>query len=76
MVNVENFAAIVNPPEAGILAVSSIRKTPAVVDDKIVIAARMKITLSADHRVVNGVQAAMFLNEVKRILENPLNLVL
>jgi pyruvate dehydrogenase E2 component (dihydrolipoamide acetyltransferase) len=76
MYNVENFAAILNPPEAGILAVSSIRKVPAVVDDKIVIAERMKMTVSADHRVVHGVQVAMFLNEVKRILENPLNLVL
>jgi pyruvate dehydrogenase E2 component (dihydrolipoamide acetyltransferase) len=76
MYDVENFAAIINPPEAGILAVSSIRKVPAVMDDKIVIAERMKITVSADHRVVSGVQAAQFLNEVKRILENPINLVL
>jgi pyruvate dehydrogenase E2 component (dihydrolipoamide acetyltransferase) len=76
MFNVESFAAIINPPEAAILAVSSIHKVPAVVEDKIVIANRMKITLSADHRIVNGVQAAQFLNEVKRILENPINLVL
>ncbi len=76
MYDVENFAAIINPPEGGILAVSSIRKTPAVVNDEIVIAHRMKMTVSADHRIVSGVHAARFLNEVRRILENPLNLVL
>jgi len=71
MMNVENFAAIINPGESGILAVSSIVPTP-VVDEKREIRVRdmMKITLSADHRVVDGALGAAFVNGVKRKLED------
>lgn len=70
MYNVESFTAVINPPEAAILAVSSILKKP-VVDELggIIVRDMMKMTLSLDHRVGDGVLAAQFLNEVKRLLE-------
>lgn len=70
MYNVESFTAVINPPEAAILAVSSIMKKP-VVDEMggIIIREMMKITLSLDHRVGDGVLAVRFLNEVKRIMD-------
>ncbi|OGV39580.1 MAG: hypothetical protein A2020_02625 [Lentisphaerae bacterium GWF2_45_14] len=70
MMNVENFCAIINPGEAAILAVSSGMPVPVVKDGQIVIRNMMKITLSADHRVVDGSDGAKFVNEVKAILEN------
>jgi pyruvate dehydrogenase E2 component (dihydrolipoamide acetyltransferase) len=71
MYNVESFTAVINPPEAAILAVSSIMKKP-VVDELggIIVRDMMKMTLSLDHRVGDGVLAAQFLNEVKEILED------
>jgi pyruvate dehydrogenase E2 component (dihydrolipoamide acetyltransferase) len=71
MHNVESFTAVINPPEAAILAVSSIMRKP-VVDELggIIVRDMMKMTLSLDHRVGDGVLAAQFLNEVKEILEN------
>ena len=81
MAGIEDFCAIVNPPEAGILAVSAIRKKPVVVtgedgDDRIEIRPMMKIRLSADHRVVDGMLAAQFVYEIKRLLEEPTLLLL
>ena len=71
MMNVEEFSAIIQPGESGILAVSSAVPTPVVTDDReIVVRDMMKITLSADHRVVDGVIGATFANTVKRNLEN------
>lgn len=70
MMNVENFCAIINPGEAAILAVSSGMPVPVVKDNQIVIRNMMKVTLSADHRVVDGSDGARFVNEVKAILEN------
>ncbi len=70
MMNVENFGAIINPGEAAILAVSSGMPTPVVRDNQIVIRNMMKVTLSADHRVVDGAMGAEFVNTVKRILED------
>jgi len=75
MFNVENFAAIINPPEAALLAVASVRKAPVIKDDVVVPADCMKMTLSGDHRVMNGQVACQFLDEIRRLLENPLNLV-
>jgi pyruvate dehydrogenase E2 component (dihydrolipoamide acetyltransferase) len=71
MHGVESFAAIINPPEVGILAVGSIVQQPAVVGDQIAICSVMKATLSVDHRVVDGVFAARFLGCVRDLLENP-----
>lgn len=70
MYNVDAFTAIINPPETAILAVSSIRKIPVVLGDgQIVARDLMNITLSLDHRVGDGVLAAGFVNEVKKMLE-------
>jgi pyruvate dehydrogenase E2 component (dihydrolipoamide acetyltransferase) len=76
MYDVDEFSAIVNPPDAAILAVGSIRAKPVVVDGQIVIRDRMRVTLSCDHRVLYGAPAAEFLQEVKRLLEKPALLVL
>jgi pyruvate dehydrogenase E2 component (dihydrolipoamide acetyltransferase) len=73
--DVENFAAIINPPQSAILAIASILDQVVAVDGEIQIRPRMKVTLSADHRVVDGVLAAQFLAEIKRLLQNPLSLV-
>lgn len=70
MLNVENFAAIINPGEGGILAVASTQKQPVVRDDQVVIRQMMKMTLSVDHRLVDGAVAAQFLNAIKQKLED------
>jgi pyruvate dehydrogenase E2 component (dihydrolipoamide acetyltransferase) len=73
---VENFSAIVNPGEGAILAVSSTRVVPAVVGGQIVARKRMKVTLSADHRVVDGADGAAFLGDLKRVIESPVEMLL
>lgn len=70
MLNVENFTAIINPGESAILAVASIFSAPAVVGNEIVARSLMKITISADHRLVDGAMAARFLNRIKDMLED------
>jgi pyruvate dehydrogenase E2 component (dihydrolipoamide acetyltransferase) len=70
MLNVENFTAIINTGEAAILAVSSTSKKPVVRDDKVVVRSIMKVTLSSDHRLIDGAMAAKFVNSVKEKLEN------
>lgn len=75
MHNVDQFTAILNPPEAAILAVSSIRRLPGFDENGEVVACdMMNMTLSLDHRVGDGVLAARFVNEIKRLLENPYEL--
>ncbi len=76
MFGVEEFTAIINPPNACILAVGTIRDVPVVENGEIVPGKRMKVTLSSDHRVVDGAKAAAFLNTVRQMLENPLSMVL
>jgi pyruvate dehydrogenase E2 component (dihydrolipoamide acetyltransferase) len=71
MFDVENFTAIINPPQSAILAVSSIRKKPIVDGDTVRPGLRMNATLSSDHRMVDGVLAARFMKTVKDLLENP-----
>ncbi len=75
MLDVENFAAIINPGESAILAVSSAIPTPVARDGKIVIRDMMKVTVSADHRVVDGSDAAKFANALKKRLEDPESLL-
>ena len=70
MLNVENFTAIINPGESAIFAVSSTLKKAVVRDDKVVIRSIMKMTLSSDHRIIDGAMAARFVNAVKQKLEN------
>ncbi len=75
MFDVENFAAIINPPEAAILAVGSARQVPVVEDGEIQISWRMKVTLSVDHRVSDGAEAAQFLQRLAGFLETPLRML-
>ena len=75
MFDVDAFSAIIYPPQAAVLAVGTVRKQPVVRDDQIAVAQVMKATLSTDHRVADGAQAAEFAVEVKRLLENPVNLL-
>lgn len=75
MFGIDEFTAIINPPDACILAVGSIQKTPVVKDDKIVVGNVMKVTLSSDHRIVDGAQGAQFLKTLKTMLENPLLMI-
>jgi pyruvate dehydrogenase E2 component (dihydrolipoamide acetyltransferase) len=76
MFGIEEFTAIINPPDACILAVGGIRKEPGVVNDEIRIVNKMKVTLSADHRVVDGALGAKFLQSLRTMLENPVSLIL
>jgi len=74
MYGIDEFQAIINQPECAILAVGAVAQKPVVQNNQIVIGHRMRVTLSADHRVLYGVDAAEFLREVQRLLEEPLNL--
>ena len=76
MFGIEEFTAIINPPDACILAVSSIVKKPIVKGDEIVPGNMMKVTLSCDHRVVDGATGAKFLQTLKGILEEPVRLMI
>ncbi len=71
MYNVDEFIAVINPPESAILAVGSIVKKPVVVNDEIVVRPIMKLSLTYDHRIVDGGPAAQFLNRVKELIEHP-----
>jgi pyruvate dehydrogenase E2 component (dihydrolipoamide acetyltransferase) len=71
MFGVEEFAAIINPPESGILAIGSVREEVIVKDGAMRIGKKMSVTLSADHRVIDGVTSAKFLARLKELLENP-----
>ncbi len=75
MFDVDSFSAIIYPPQSAVIAVGTVRQQPVVRDGEIKIAQMMQATLSTDHRVADGAQAAQFLVEVKRILENPVSLV-
>jgi pyruvate dehydrogenase E2 component (dihydrolipoamide acetyltransferase) len=76
MMDVTEFTAIINPPEAAILAVGAVRRVPVVQDDHVAVGHRMRVTLSCDHRVVDGALGAQFLAEVRRLLEKPVSLLL
>lgn len=75
MFGIEEFTAIINPPDACILAVGAINQKPVVKDGQIVPGNRMKVTLSCDHRVVDGAKGARFLADLKSILEEPLRMI-
>ncbi len=76
MFNVDHFIAIINPPEAAILAVGSAAQMPVVVDGELTVGWRMKATVSVDHRVSDGAEAAQFMQALAGYIENPLSLVL
>ncbi|MBM4443530.1 MAG: 2-oxo acid dehydrogenase subunit E2 [Candidatus Rokubacteria bacterium] len=75
MYDVTEFSAIINPPEGAILAVGTVRKVPVVSDQGLGIGRRMMMTISCDHRVMDGAMGARFLQDVKRLLEAPLRLL-
>ena len=72
MFGIEEFTAVINPPEAGILAVGAMEERAVVVDGELEIRPRMKVTMSCDHRVIDGALGSQFLQTLKRILEEPL----
>ena len=71
MFGIHEFTAIINPPEAGILAVGGVEDTPVVVDGEVVVRPRMRVTMSCDHRVIDGAQGSRYLQTLKRMLEEP-----
>ncbi len=75
MFDIDQFTGVINPPEAGLLAVGSIVEKPVVEDGQVVIRKRMRVTMSCDHRVIDGVTGAQYLQTVRRMLENPLAIV-
>ncbi|RFU38962.1 2-oxo acid dehydrogenase subunit E2, partial [Actinomadura logoneensis] len=75
MFGVDSFSAVINPPEAAILAVGAVREEPVVKDGQVVPGRRMAITLSVDHRAADGATAARFLARLAELLENPLLIV-
>jgi len=74
--DVDSFTAIIFPPHAAILAVGTVREQPVVRDGELAIAQIMKATLSTDHRVADGAEAAQFIVEIRKLLENPVSLVI
>ncbi len=76
MFDVDSFTAIIFPPHAAILAVGTVKEQPVVREGEIAVAQIMKTTLSVDHRVADGAEAAQFLTEIKKLLENPVALLL
>lgn len=76
MFGIEEFTAIINPPNSCILAIGAIRDVPVVKDGEVVPGKRMKLTLSCDHRLVDGATGAEFLTTVRSLLEEPMNMLL
>jgi len=76
MLDVEELIAVINPPNAAILAVGAVKDRPIVRDGQLAVAKTMRATLSCDHRVLNGLEGGRFLEELKGILENPVTLLL
>jgi pyruvate dehydrogenase E2 component (dihydrolipoamide acetyltransferase) len=74
--DVDHFIAIINPPDACIIAVGTASQVPVVVDGELTVGWRMKATISADHRVTDGAEAAQYMQHFKAIMEEPLRLLL
>jgi pyruvate dehydrogenase E2 component (dihydrolipoamide acetyltransferase) len=75
MFGIDQFTAIINPPEVGILAIGALEDKPVVIDGQVTHRKRMRVTMSCDHRVVDGALGARFLQTLRRLIENPLMLV-
>ena len=75
MFGIDQFTAIINPPEAGIIAVGAVEDKAVVVDGQVVVRKRARFTMSCDHRVIDGATGARFLQDLRRMLENPLMIV-
>jgi pyruvate dehydrogenase E2 component (dihydrolipoamide acetyltransferase) len=76
MFGIDQFTAIINPPEAGILAIGGVEQKPVVIDGQLEVRERMRVTMSCDHRAVDGATGAKFLQTVRRYIENPLSLII
>ncbi len=76
MFDIDQFTAVINPPEAGILAVGTVVEKPVVLEGQLVPRKRLRLTMSCDHRVIDGATGAAFLKTLKQMLENPLAMLL
>ena len=76
MFDIDQFSAVINPPEAGIVAIGSIVAKPVAEGDRVVVRRRLRLTMSCDHRVIDGATGAAFLKTLKQMLENPLAMLL
>ena len=76
MFDIDQFTAVINPPEAGIVAVGSIVPKPVVLDGQVTVRRRLRLTMSCDHRVIDGATGAAFMKTLKQMLENPLAMLL
>ncbi len=76
MFDIDQFTAVINPPEAGIVAIGSIVAKPVAEGDRVVVRRRLRLTMSCDHRVIDGATGAAFLKTLKQMLENPLAMLL
>src|SRR5438045_3155646 len=76
MFGIDQFTAIINPPEAGILAIGGVEEKPVVIDGQLEVRQRMRVTMSCDHRVIDGATGAKFLQTVRQYIENPLSLII
>jgi pyruvate dehydrogenase E2 component (dihydrolipoamide acetyltransferase) len=72
MFGVDSFSAVINPPEAAILAIGAVRDVPVVTEGAVVPGKRIQLTLSCDHRVVDGATGAAFLSELRQLIEHPM----
>jgi pyruvate dehydrogenase E2 component (dihydrolipoyllysine-residue acetyltransferase) len=75
MFDIDQFTAVINPPEAGILAVGTVAQQAVARDGQLALRRRMRVTMSCDHRVIDGATGARFLQTLKQMLENPLAMV-
>jgi len=75
MYGIDSFSAIINPPQSGILAVGSISKKPVVIDNEVKICNMMTCQLSGDHRAIDGAVGARLLQEFKKLIENPVKMI-
>ena len=76
MFGIDQFTAIINPPEAGIIAIGGVEAKPVVIDGQLEVRQRMRVTMSCDHRVIDGATGAKFLQTVRQFIENPLSLII
>jgi pyruvate dehydrogenase E2 component (dihydrolipoamide acetyltransferase) len=76
MLGIREFTALINPPEAGILAIGAMEETPVVVNGAVVVRPRMRVTMSCDHRVIDGAQGSRFLQTLVAMLEEPTAILL
>jgi pyruvate dehydrogenase E2 component (dihydrolipoamide acetyltransferase) len=76
MFGIDQFTAIINPPEAGILAIGGVEEKAVVIEGQLEVRQRMRVTMSCDHRVIDGATGAKFLQTVRRYIENPLSLII